>query len=595
MSQDTETLVTLTVADTPLELQVIHFSGSEGLNRPYRFDIDLISPSDTLDVRMLTACVAYLSYGDGHHGVHGLISSALMLYVGNGISHFRVTLEPRLQSMQQRYHRRLLQRSSVPQILQRLLQEHGIGKDQYRFELTVGTYPFCATRAQYDENDLQLLQRLCAEEGIHYRFEHNRDRHLLIFADDPAVFRELPTPTHYQYRRDNHGPTISHMTEHFSIGSISPDHSTYPRRVNDSASNTDEPDPLRMPVYGFAANQARGSLLRGRVPDAAEARRRQLSARALERLRCERRQVYGLSDQPSLVSGRILSVLAHPDPVFNDQWLLTEVHHRVKQPHVLDGLDPADIHSIMRSAFREDDQSSPLSISIPDTGDENVPFIRGYRNHFRVIPWSLSYRPPLIQQKPQIHGPQTATLVGVLGHPAKRDPQGRVKAKLHWPTSQPNEEAIVWLPLAIATPADEAPRELLAGSQVLLSHFDNDPEQPVICGLVDSADPQLLRPRIWIDGRALSSIAGNIHLSPGQKLNVDGKSSVTLTSQHSRLEIHPASIRMTAAENRTGLLCQETELRYGPAPGRASKPDDPPTPMDFSALLQQLTPPQPDP
>ena len=597
MSQDTQIRVTLTIGDTSLALDVIRFSGSEALNRPYRFEIDLISPSITLDAGVLTSRSAYLSFGDAHHGVHGLIGNVLVLYVGKGISHVRVTLEPRLQSLEQRYHRRLHQQSSVLQTLQRLLEEHGIGTDHYRLELTVGTYPPRQTCAQYDESDLHLLQRLCAEEGIHFRFEHSRDRHLLIFADDPASFRELSTPTRYQKEADHAmpAPSISHLAEHFSVHTMRSGHDRPPQHVDDQEVTADEQNPLQMPAHGFAANQSRGTLLRAQLPTAAEARQRQLSERTLERMRCERRRVYGLSDQPSLVSGRILSVLAHPNTLFNDEWLLTDVHHEGKQPQILDGLDPADIEGIIKSASLETNQRPQFPFEGPVSSVEIAPFTSGYRNHFRVIPWTLPYRPPLTQQKPQIHGPQTATLIGAYGHAVKRDPQGRIQAKLHWPVSPTNEEAVLWLRLAVATPSNEAPFEVLAGSEVLLSHFDNDPDQPIICGWVKSVAAQFLRPRIQIDGRALSSIASHIHLSAGQTLDVEASNSVTLTSQHARFELHTSSLRMTTLENPDGRSCRETDIRYGQAPRRSSNSEHLTTATDFSALLQPLGRPQPDP
>lgn len=384
---------------------------------------------------------------------------------------------------------------------------------------------------------------MCAEEGIHFRFEHSRHRHLLIFADDPANFRELLAPTRYQKELDHAtlAPSISHLAEHFSVHTMRSGHDRPPRQVDDQAATADEQNPLQIPVHGFAANQSRGALHRAKLPNAAEARRRQLSERTLERMRCERRHVYGLSDQPSLVSGQILSVLAHPNTLFNDQWLLTDVHHVGKQPQVLNGLDPADIEGIIKSASLETDQQPQFPFAGPVSSVEIAPFTSGYRNRFRVIPWTLPYRPPLTQQKPQILGPQTATLIGPYGHAVKRDPQGRIQAKLHWPVSPTNEEAVLWLRLAVATPSNEAPCEVLAGSKVLLSHFDDDPDQPIICGLAKSATAQFMRPRIQIDGRALSSIAAHIHLSAGQTLDVEASDSVTLTSQHARLQLHTDS------------------------------------------------------
>ncbi len=42
MHNDKESPFTLTLFDGGLSLQVLQFSGREGLNQPYRFDIDVI-------------------------------------------------------------------------------------------------------------------------------------------------------------------------------------------------------------------------------------------------------------------------------------------------------------------------------------------------------------------------------------------------------------------------------------------------------------------------------------------------------------------------------------------------------------------------
>ncbi|HBP0820590.1 TPA: type VI secretion system tip protein VgrG, partial [Pseudomonas aeruginosa] len=50
---------------------------------------------------------------------------------------------------------------------------------------------------QYDESDLQFVQRLCCEEGIHFHFQHSATAHLLVFGDDQTVFPRL-APVAYQ-------------------------------------------------------------------------------------------------------------------------------------------------------------------------------------------------------------------------------------------------------------------------------------------------------------------------------------------------------------------------------------------------------------
>jgi type VI secretion system secreted protein VgrG len=109
----------------------------------------------------------------------------------------------------------------VPQILDQVLKEHGItGKDR-RLELS-GEYPprdFCT---QYRESDLQFLQRLCAQEGLHYHFEYRAHGHCVVFGDDrqqlptvePAVLRrEGERPAVRQFERQRYGGTATQCAE----------------------------------------------------------------------------------------------------------------------------------------------------------------------------------------------------------------------------------------------------------------------------------------------------------------------------------------------------------------------------------------------
>ncbi|RFQ09732.1 type VI secretion system tip protein VgrG, partial [Pseudomonas sp. ATCC 13867] len=83
-----------------------------------------------------------------------------------------------------RFNQRIFQQLSVPQIIGKVLEEHGILADAYRFQLGPTVYPKRDYCTQYDESDLHFIQRLCEEEGIHYHFEHSAQQHLLVFGDD---------------------------------------------------------------------------------------------------------------------------------------------------------------------------------------------------------------------------------------------------------------------------------------------------------------------------------------------------------------------------------------------------------------------------
>jgi type VI secretion system secreted protein VgrG len=99
-----------------------------------------------------------------------------------------VRLGPRLACLAQRFSQRIFNALSVPEIISQVLREHGIVGRHRRFELN-GDYPprnFCT---QYRESDLQFLQRLCAQERLHYHFEHDVHGHCVVFGDGHGRFR----------------------------------------------------------------------------------------------------------------------------------------------------------------------------------------------------------------------------------------------------------------------------------------------------------------------------------------------------------------------------------------------------------------------
>ncbi|MFV3094136.1 type VI secretion system tip protein VgrG, partial [Pseudomonas sp. GW6] len=64
--------IILTIPAVETDLQVLAFTGREMLNKPYRFDIELISQNATLDLDALINQTAYLAFGPSGKGVHGV-------------------------------------------------------------------------------------------------------------------------------------------------------------------------------------------------------------------------------------------------------------------------------------------------------------------------------------------------------------------------------------------------------------------------------------------------------------------------------------------------------------------------------------------
>ena len=175
----------LDVAGLSDAFEVLAFTGNEALSEPFAFEIDVLIDDVQLDLAGLLHRSVFLHFDALRNGVHGQLHSLVQHEHGPGVRLCRARLGPKLNCLALRFSQRVFSGCSVPQILAQVLKEHGISGGQRRFELG-GDYPPLAFCTQYRESDLQLLQRLCAQAGIHYHFEHRRDGHCLVFGDDVA-------------------------------------------------------------------------------------------------------------------------------------------------------------------------------------------------------------------------------------------------------------------------------------------------------------------------------------------------------------------------------------------------------------------------
>ena len=346
----------------------------------------------------------------------------------------------------------------MPQIVALILEEHGILADAYRFQL--GTrYPEREYCVQYDESDLHFVQRLCAEEGIHFHFRHSAEAHLLVFGDDQTVFPRLGRPTAYVH--DSGLVADEPVIKRFSLRLASRTTRTTRRDYDfekprllleagnrPAADAPAEPDLEDYDYPGRFVDRQRGKLL---------------SQRALERHRADRRLGEGVSDQPLLVSGHFLEIAEHPRAEWNDLWLLSEVFHEGKQPQVL-----------------EENVTSDTSASTDD-------FQQGYRNRFLATPWEVFFRPPLEHPKPRVLGSQTAVVTGPPGEEIHCDRYGRVRVQFHWDREgQGDDKSSCWLRVASGWAGNGyggivIPR---VGMEVLVDFLEGDPDQPLVSGCV---------------------------------------------------------------------------------------------------------------
>nr|WP_057926291.1 type VI secretion system Vgr family protein [Burkholderia ambifaria] len=213
----------LKLAPHPAPTSVLRFTGRDAVSELYRYDIEFTSPmagipmdqvvgrpakfivapvDPNLDYlrRMFGENAGQFSTMSPAYTIHGVITQFDEFGSSADQTHYRVRLEPKLADLNRGATSRLFQKQSVEEIVTDTLRHYGYraGVD-FLFQLR-GEYKRREYITQYHETTFVFIQRICAEEGIWFRWEQKKDHAVLVFGDDlDAYARKQRTVS---YRRD---------------------------------------------------------------------------------------------------------------------------------------------------------------------------------------------------------------------------------------------------------------------------------------------------------------------------------------------------------------------------------------------------------
>ncbi|HKU00091.1 MAG TPA: type VI secretion system tip protein VgrG, partial [Paraburkholderia sp.] len=171
------------------------------LGRPARFVIDPIDPKLGNLRRMYGDNAEHFSKKQPAQTIHGIVTKFDELDTSADETRYRVSLEPKLADLNRGVTSRLFQKQSVEEIITDTLRHYGYraGVD-FVFKLR-SQYKRHEYVTQYHETTFAFIRRICAEEGIWFRWEQKKDYAVMVFGDDlDAYARKQRT---VPYRRDS--------------------------------------------------------------------------------------------------------------------------------------------------------------------------------------------------------------------------------------------------------------------------------------------------------------------------------------------------------------------------------------------------------
>ncbi|WP_273948846.1 type VI secretion system Vgr family protein [Escherichia coli] len=186
---DGQTRYFLEINGSAVKPDVLRFRGREALSEPFRWDIGFTSRNANIPPEEVLMKYASLRMRNGKN-VHGIVTRLEWLSTSKDQSHYRLTLSSRLALLEHTRQCAVFQNQSVPEVVEQVLRKHGLEGADFEFRLE-RAYPSREIITQWQETDLQFIQRILSEVGIYWRTEMDDVRGLdtCIFADSQLHYQ----------------------------------------------------------------------------------------------------------------------------------------------------------------------------------------------------------------------------------------------------------------------------------------------------------------------------------------------------------------------------------------------------------------------
>jgi len=513
-----------------------------------------------------------------YRAINGIITQAAYSHQEGTHHIYSITLRPWLWLATQNNHCRIFQQQTVVDIIKALLADYPYSST---WRLNPQDYPRREYQVQYQESDYQFIQRLCAEFGIYWHFEHQDDKHTLIFSDHTAQHTPYPnahmphpayqTLAYYpnSVRTDEEHCDQIRISQHLTPAHYSSRDWDY-QRPNGVLSHSDSEDtqtPLEQQhIKEWASDISQGERDAGQNHNS----QREIEARGrirLDALYTPRIQVQASGNLRGIAVGHTLHLNRHPNEQINQEYLILSL-------------------SVEAQDIGEESQNAHSQLDGSQSHSDNRQQGFYCRVHFQLHPRNTPYRPayydPQTGQpyhpKPRTSGPQSALIVGdtpqgqdgagqPLAHEIWTDSLGRVKVQFHWDEEgQSNHHSSCWLRVSSGWAGQgfgdiQLPR---IGQEVLVDFIGGDPDQPIITGRV--YNPEQHTPWALPSNQALSGIKSQeLGGSGHNQLIMDdtaGQVQTQLHSSHAQTELNLGYLtRITGHQGRQDYRGSGFELR----------------------------------
>ena len=437
---------------------VISFKLTEGLSEPFRLELMLSSFDPNISFSALMDQSVTFTFWQGEQPVrylNGIVTSFGLGKTGFVRTHYQMVVEPALARTAFQSDSRIFQHQNSEKIIRTLLQKNRVEKVSFEPLPSDWEREYCV---QYRETDLAFIERLAAEEGWYYYFDHRADSHELRFGHQsiaspilgtltynakPAGDRSFACLWRFDYCRKvtttsqtlrdytflNPNYNLEH--QHHSQASTLTDSNTSKSAVNSATvyEKYDYPGRYKKDEQGnpFSLYRLESELALSETANAE-------------------------GDDMRVIPGYGFTLEGHANSAFNQDWLVVRVEHSGKQTGSLD----------------------------EEAGEEG----NRYENTLFLIPHNKPWRSPL-KPRPIIRGTQVAHVTGPEGEEIYCDEWGRVKLQFPWDRlGNFDEHSSCWVRVVQGWAGAQYGNMMIPriGHEVLVKYLNGDPDQPIVVG-----------------------------------------------------------------------------------------------------------------
>jgi type VI secretion system secreted protein VgrG len=450
-------------------------SGVESISRPFRYVLNMMSeieagnpakvvPHQLVGTSMtVTVTLTNVSLGEtiGDRYLTGLCERFVQSGQNEQFAFFSATIVPWVSFLNYATNCRIFQAMDVTDIISQVVSDHGYS-NLFRLE-TTKSYTKRDYCVQYRETDFAFISRLMEDEGIYYYFEHNNGTHVMVLADAPSCYKDVPVQNSFKYAPGAGQDVTADSVLQWQVEeSMSPGKWTSRDYHHESPSNAwerSEPsttvatEGMKFEAYDYPGEDAKIFNKEGAFSNLPNEAEKSVRTR-MQKEEASQTIITGASKCRAFTTGYKVQVTGG---LADGSYLLTNISQRLTQ----------------QPAYRNRDFTR-----------------QPYENSFTAIPAATLYVPQRVTGRALVHGLQPAFVIdeSPSGDTEEIWPDkfGRVKVRFRW-----DREAkyACWVRVVQPWAGKSWGQQWIprVGDEVAISFMEGDPDCPVVIGSVYNA------------------------------------------------------------------------------------------------------------